>query len=181
MILGLSTCFRVGLVGECIGSMEGFLRQCCHLLCWYFCNCVFSFWACPHKSFFSFFFWCVGVFLATNAWQWTLGLFLPSLYVNFAYSSNDIWACSCVWRLLLLDYVWALEELSMLSYFFREIRPWRPYRMGLLGLAIFIPPWDKSFDGHLLSVKDIYTYQSIKRNIIRLYNLFFFFWEEQNR
>ena len=158
MILGLSTCFRVGLIGECIGSIKDSLRQCCHLPCRYFCNCVFSFWACPQ--------------------QWTLSLFLLS-NVYFAYSSNDIWACSCVWRLLLLDYVWALEELSMLSYFFREIRLWRPYRMGLLGLAIFIPPWDKSFDGHLLSVKDIYTYQSIKRNIIRLYNFFFFF--EKNK
>ena len=158
MILGLSTCFRVGLIGECVGSIKDSLRQCCHLPCWYFCNCVFSFW------------W--EYFWATHARQWTLGLFLlyTSPILQMTYGPAHVFEDWYYWTMY-----GPLKSLIMLSYFYREIRPWRPYRLGLLGLAIFIPSWDKSFDGHLLSLKDIYTYQSIKRNIIRLYNLFFFF------
>ena len=133
MILGLSTCFRVGLIGECIGSIKDSLRQCWHLPCWYFCNCIFSVWACPHKSFFFFFFFFLWeYFWAIHAWQWTLGLFLLS-YVYFAYSSNDMLACSCVWRLVLLDNVWALEEFEYVELLLSWDKAMKALQTGTFG------------------------------------------------
>lgn len=141
--------------------------------------CFFLFWAYPHKFFFSSFLFLWEYFWAAHAWQFTLGLFLLS-YVYFAYSSNDIMGLLTCLKISITGKFmgpWRVEYVELLFSWDKGIRPWRPHRLGLLGLAIFIPPWDKSFDGHLLSVKDIYTYQSI-RAILFDYIIFFLVWKE---